>query len=52
MRKTPAIGILKSKFRSYESQQPIAAYKSSEKNITSSVTIASVASEKVKLVIL
>ncbi|KAB2599715.1 hypothetical protein D8674_009986 [Pyrus ussuriensis x Pyrus communis] len=44
--KTPAIGILKSKFRSYESQQPIAARKSLAKNMTSSVTVASVTSEK------
>ena len=49
--KTPAIGILKSKFRSYESQQPIAAHKSLSKNMTTSVTVASVTSEKVKLVI-
>ncbi|XP_048426912.1 uncharacterized protein LOC103941108 isoform X1 [Pyrus x bretschneideri] len=35
-----------SKFRSYESQQPIAAHKSLAKNVTSSVTVASVTSEK------
>ncbi|KAB2597275.1 hypothetical protein D8674_000195 [Pyrus ussuriensis x Pyrus communis] len=35
-----------SKFRSYESQQPIAAHKSLAKNMTSSVTVASVTSEK------